>query len=177
MINPNIISYRVGWNKTTTYWNEGVIVFPDGRDLLVDLSDRQMSFQKSKRWRLDEGAMEVEEGDIFSFWVAHGEHGAKGWRWEYGDENRRVTKEARFYICEIDFSESEKDYGNPSNKWGNFWIRGHFKVLAFSEKYPQCGRLVGWWRDSGMTKQEAIHFGEQIKIAGKVLPDSIEFDT
>lgn len=151
-----LVEAKVGNESHSSYWGKGNL---QGTPRLV-----AENYQRDRHNSYTEGAIEVAEGTVVSWWTSEGD--------KYGMSN------ADFYILKASESADEQEFIGGCYGRGNY-LRGKFEVLAHAEGKTKAPRLMKWWSEwakanGGQTEIMARHLAEQIEKRGKSVPDALK---
>lgn len=149
-----LIEAKVGSEQHSSAWGKGNL---QGAKLVADshTRDRHNSYV--------EGAAEVAEGTVLSWWTSRGDkHG---------------TSDADFYILRASETAPEIELTGGCYGSGNY-LKGRLEILAHGEGKTKAPRLLSWWTEwaktnGGQTEEVARHLAEQIEKRGKATPDPL----
>ena len=141
-----LIEGRTGEEWHTSSWGK---FYTHGLSLVADARVR------SKHETYVSGAVEVEDGIVFTVWASRG--------------NKRGTDAADYYIL---LTDAACESATIDNGYGT--LTGRWQVLAHGDGVTRAGRLLGWVKGQTLTEALGRHLGEQIHVRGKAQPEPLE---
>lgn len=151
----NLIEAKVGSEQHSSAWGKGNL---QGTPKLV-----AENYQRDRHNSYTEGAVEISEGTVISWWMSAGD--------KYG------THTADFYILKSVASAEMLELTGGCYGRGNY-LKGNFEILAHADGKTKAPRLMKWWSEwakmnGGQNEEMARHLAVQIEKRGKNEPDKI----